>query len=329
MAATASVTAELPGTANPHRPALPGNSVPGRCPPSPFDLSDETTYACWRAAKLQSQPESIDELIVDVADPRALSPGELRNLQSRCARTNMAIYRSPITDADPSIPRRLGQQLGLTRLDANWLADEDGISQVTVKPAAPDGEAYIPYTNHAIGWHTDGYYHPAHRTIHGMILHCVMPATQGGETQLVDHELAYIAVRDANPAWMRALMAQEAMTIPARMDGATAVRAAQAGPVFSVDAQTGALHMRYTARTRSIAWHDDAATREAASFLGHWLERQTPQHFRLKLAAGMGVVGHNVLHTRSGFVDAPAQRRLLYRARFLDRMALPPLVAAL
>jgi hypothetical protein len=33
-------------------------------------------------------------------------------------------------------------------------------------------------------------------------------------------------------------------------------------------------------------------------------------------------VGHNVLHDRSAFEDDPAQPRLLYRARFLDRVAL-------
>ena len=76
----------------------------------------------------------------------------------------MALYRSPVTAADKSLPRRLGAQLGLHRLDANWLADEDGISRITVaaqratrrRPAA----AYIPYTDRAIKWHTDGYYHP-------------------------------------------------------------------------------------------------------------------------------------------------------------------------
>ena len=44
----------------------------------------------------------------------------------------MALYRSPVTAPDKSLPRRLGAQLGLHRLDANWLADEDGISRITV-----------------------------------------------------------------------------------------------------------------------------------------------------------------------------------------------------
>jgi hypothetical protein len=42
------------------------------------------------------------------------------------------------------------------------------------------------------------------------------------------------------------------MTIPERLDEDGVARAEQTGPVFSVDAASGALHMRYTARTRSV-----------------------------------------------------------------------------
>jgi len=34
----------------------------------------------------------------------------------------------------------------------------------------------------------------------------------------------------------------------------------------------------------------------------------------------MGIVGHNVLHERSAFVDDARRPRLLYRARYLDRI---------
>jgi hypothetical protein len=49
----------------------------------------------------------------------------------------------------------------------------------------------------------------------------------------------------------------------------------------------------------------------------------SPWILRTRLEPGMGLVGHNVLHDRSGFEDDPARPRLLYRARFLDRVALP------
>jgi alpha-ketoglutarate-dependent taurine dioxygenase len=290
-----------------------------------FELGDDVAYRRWRDRKLRQQPRSVEDMIVDVVDPRRLTPAE-RDALLRCiARANMAVYRSPVTAADKALPRQLGVRLGLHRLDANWLGDEDGISPITVDPGRGDagegGGAYIPYTERAINWHTDGYYHPAQRRIHAMILHCVHAATEGGDNLLMDHELAYIALRDADPAWLRALMADDAMSIPARLGEGGVARVAQAGPVFSVDATSGALHMRYTARTRSIEWKNDAATRDAVAFLRELLDRDAPGHFRLRLQPGMGLVGHNVLHARSAFVDGPARPRLLYRARYLDRIA--------
>jgi hypothetical protein len=289
---------------------------------SPFDLADDRDYLVWRAARLAARPLGLDDLLVDLRDPAAPSAAERAALLDRCARFNMAVYRSARHDADPDIPRRLGLALGLRRLDANWLAEEDGISRIEV--GVGDGSAradFIPYTDRAIGWHTDGYYHPAGRRIRGMILHCVRPAASGGENRLLDPELVYLALREADPAWVRALMADDAMTIPAREGAHGVARPAQAGPVFSVDAADGRLHMRYTARTRSIVWKDDPVTQAAAAAITRCLDG--PGALRLRLAAGMGIVANNVLHDRSAFVDDPAAPRLLYRARYLDRVMDP------
>jgi alpha-ketoglutarate-dependent taurine dioxygenase len=291
---------------------------------SVFDLGDDAAYRRWRDAKLRRQPRTVDELIVEVADPRALSAAENDALLDRIARANMAIYRSPVTAADKALPRQLGAQLGLHRLDANWLADEDGISPIAIDTERGDagggGGAYIPYTNRALNWHTDGYYHPTQRRIHAMILHCVRAAGAGGDNLLMDHELAYIAVREAEPRWVGALMADDAMGIQARLGSAGVERVAQAGPVFSVDPRSAALHMRYTARTRSIEWKHDVLTLEAAAFLRELLDGDASGCFGLKLQPGMGLVGHNVLHARRAFADDPAMPRLLYRARYLDRV---------
>ena len=135
--------------------------------------------------------------------------------------------------------------------------------------------------------------------------------------------MIYIAVRDANPAWVRALMASDAMTIPERADENGVARPAQSGPVFSVLPDGSGLHMRYTARTRSIEWKNDAATREAAAFIETLLASNPPWLFRLLLAPGMGIVANNVPHERSGFTDDPQRPRLLYRARYLDRVGRP------
>ena len=47
----------------------------------------------------------------------------------------------------------------------------------------------------------------------------------------------------------------------------------------------------------------------------------------LRLEPGMGVICNNVLHDRSGFVNAGARQRLVLRARFVDRVAAPELEA--
>jgi len=286
--------------------------------PGPFDLDDEQAYRRWRDEKLRNRPDRIEDLLVDLKDPRQLKPSELTALLERCARANIAIYRSSITREDKSVPRLLGLQLGLERLDGHFLADDDGISSIT--PGAGTRGEFIPYTDRAIGWHTDGYYNPASRRIRAMTLHCVRDAIEGGESALLDHELAYILLRDENPEHVRALSAPDALTIPPRLEGESVARPAESGPVFSVESPGGPLHMRYTARGVNIAWKDDAATRAARAALEQVLA-ECPYIFRLRLEPGMGVVCNNVLHARTAFRDAPQHRRLLYRARYYDRVA--------
>jgi len=303
----------------------------------PFDPDQPVAYARWRQAKLASQPRSVEDLIVTVSDPRSLSATEQTALLQRCAHSNMAIYRSPILEEDKRIARLIGAQLGLHRLDANWLADEDGISPIAVSratlsqphnhPETPEVSSsaeqrgtrsdFIPYTDRAIKWHTDGYYHPQARRIEGMILHCVRAAKEGGQTGVADPDMLYIAVRDANPAWAQALWASDAMTIPERVDQEGVARPAQSGPVFCRRSD-GGLQLRYTARTRSIVWKDDPTTRDAVDFMAATLAARPPWVFHLTLEPGMGLVSNNVLHDRTAFIDEPTHPRLLYRARFLD-----------
>jgi len=235
----------------------------------------------------------------------------------------MAIYTSPLVGvADKAIAHELGLRLGLTDLDHNPLADEDSISALQVMPGK-SGRGYIPYSNRRLLWHTDGYYNPPERRIRAFVLHCVRPAAEGGENALLDHEMAYLMLRDTNPEFIDALMHPQAMTIPPNTEDAARNRGAQTGPVFAIDAATGALHMRYTARTRSIVWRDDATTRAAVACLAELLESDNPYVFRYRLRAGEGLVCNNVLHNRTGFNDAPTanEGRLMYRARYYNRVA--------
>jgi len=286
----------------------------------PFDPDDDRSYRAWRDRKLALYPDGLAGLIVEVGDPRALTPSERRAMLDRCRRSNMVVYASGVRGADKEIPRQLGAQFGLASLDRNWLADDDGVSQVKVAGESGRGD-FIPYTNRPIRWHTDGYYNPPQRRIRAMVLHCVENAAEGGENALLDPEIAFLLLRDRDPAHVRALMREDAMTIPERTDNDGVARPAQGGPVFSVDAPGGPLHMRYTARTRSIEWNPDPAVRAAVTALEGVLATPSPWIHRLTLAPGMGILCNNVLHDRSGFTDDPRRPRLILRARYHERIA--------
>jgi alpha-ketoglutarate-dependent taurine dioxygenase len=288
---------------------------------NPFDLENTDAYLRWRDHKLAHAITDPGELIVDIRDPRNLTKAEHAALLERCRRSNMAIYATRADPVDETTVQQFGLQFGLSSLDANWLAGEQGITRVTV--CADDGkrQGYIPYTDRAIRWHTDGYYNPPERQVRGMILHCVHSAGQGGENHLLDHEIAYLMLRDENTDFIRALSAADAMTIPERTDDQGVARAAQSGPVFSIDPATGALHMRYTARTRSIEWKQDAATLAAVAALERLLASDLPHIHGLRLEPGMGLLCNNVLHDRAAFDDDAASPRLLYRARYHERIA--------
>ncbi|MEZ5653897.1 MAG: TauD/TfdA family dioxygenase, partial [Burkholderiaceae bacterium] len=253
----------------------------------PFSLDDDLAWRDWRDRKLADLPRSPDDLVVEIRDPFALSASERAALLDRCARWNMALYRlRRPTDAvgagsgaqgaaGTRLVRALGAQLGLHRLDRNWLAGDDGVSLLRVNPGGGVHGDYIPYTSRAIGWHTDGYYYPPARRIDAMMLHCLNPAARGGDNRLLDPELVYLRLREIDAAHIAALSAADAMTIPARApdardgegDPLQQARGQQAGPVFWRGPVDGRLRMRYTARTRSIVWRADTATQAARAAL--------------------------------------------------------------
>ncbi|HEY9052274.1 MAG TPA: TauD/TfdA family dioxygenase [Gammaproteobacteria bacterium] len=288
---------------------------------SPFALENDDIYNKWRDQKLKDYPENLGDLLVEINDPRKLTDNEFKALQSRCRKANMALYASKTgTDPDPEIPLSMGRRFGLEGLNKNWLADETGLTSLTV---VNEGirQQYIPYTNRAINWHTDGYYNLASKQIHALNLHVVQQAATGGENALMDHEIAYILLRDKNPEYIRALMGPKVMTIPARIDeGGKVARKEEPGPVFSI-MTSGDLHMRYTIRVNNVIWSEDPLTQEALTYLQDILNSDSPYIYRGRLESGMGLVSNNVLHDRAAFTDDETHKRHYYRARYFDRLA--------
>lgn len=286
---------------------------------TPFSLDDDDVYQAWRARKLAGYPTSLEQLLVSVRDPRYLSDEEFNAIRQRVQKANMAIYISETgSDPDPEIPLSLGRQFGARHLNHNWLSDDTGLTSLKV---AADGvrQQYIPYSNRPIKWHTDGYYNRPEEQIHSLILHCIQSAGNGGENALLDHEIAYILLRDRNPEFITALMGPDVMTIPPRMNMSEVARQEEVGPVFSI-MPCGNLHMRYTIRTRHVVWSEDPLTREALGALSEILNSDSPYIFRGRLEPGMGLISNNILHDRTAFQNDEQGVRHLYRARYYDRL---------
>jgi len=286
-----------------------------------FDLDNESAYQQWREQKLLDYPTDIEQLIVEIRDPAQLSVAEHEAMLQRLRKSNMVVFAGPGRDnPDKMIPRQLGAQFGLISLDNNTGADDDGITSLEVKNDQWH-KHYIPYTNRPIHWHTDGYYNELSRQIYGLQLHCVRAAAEGGENALMDHEIAYILIRDRDPALIEALMHEDAMIIPENRVDERVNRPDRSGPVFMAGAG-GTLHMRYTARKRNVIWREDTLTQQAVSVLDEILRADSSFIYRATLQSGQGLVSNNVLHDRSGFNDDSEAPRLLYRLRYFDRAAL-------
>lgn len=295
-----------------------------QCPPeSPFSLDDGRAYARWRAHKLRHYPRRLETQRVPIARLSRLTAPERDAIVAACRRANFALYRAA-PEACPSAQAlaNFGEALGLVHFDRHLWAPDEGIVAIRREPEG-GRRRYIPYTDRPMGWHTDGYYNPADTQVRGVVMHCASAAAEGGANWLLDPEMVYIAMRDANPAYVEALMQPDAMTVPENTLEPAAGRPAVSGPVFSVSPVDGSLHMRYTARTRSIHWKDDALTRESVAFLDAFLTPPVSFAFRIRLEAGEGIVCNNILHGREAFSDGNAtnRQRLLWRARYRERIA--------
>lgn len=290
--------------------------------PNPFDLDNQSSYKHWREKKLKSAPTEARALIVHTVNRASLSSAEIRQIKELCRDTNMAVYDG-LTGLQMNDMLALAASFGLQHPDREVSDDQSGISALRVIKAVKGSNnkgAYIPYTDLPLGWHSDGYYNEMQKAVSAIVLHCAQDAAEGGDSQFLDHEIAYIRLRDENPDFIAAMMQSDAMTIPANEIDLERRDEARGGPVFSVISEN--LHMRYTARSKGILWKEDPVLDQARKFLTDLLNSDDEFILKHHLRPGQGVVCNNVLHKRSGFEDSdyPDSRRLLYRARFFDRI---------
>ena len=279
-------------------------------------MADEKSYQQWRRFRLRSRPSSAEEITVEVDGLPGLTQSQVNSVRKTIKACNMAIYRCRDRYADRSAVKVFAARFGLSNLDHHLCTHEDGVSELSV---AREGRKsiYVPYSNRSLSWHTDGYYNDRSRQVNAVVLHCVQAAEAGGENALLNPEIAYIMLRDADPRYIRALEHPHCLTIPANNPAEGEIRSSVSGPVFSYDGD-GRIHMRYSARKKNIKWREDTLTREALDLLSQILNDPQGPAIRYCLKAGEGLISNNVLHNRSSFTDGSSGKRLLYRARFFD-----------
>ncbi len=279
-------------------------------------LVDQISYQAWKKSKLQSYPQSVEELRVEIGGLVNLSDTEKAAIMVVCKRSNMAIYSCRDDFVDRAAIRTFAANFGLVTIDHHLCANADGVSELMV---ASEGArtGYVPYSSRGLSWHTDGYYNEKTRQIKAVVLHCAHDAVTGGQNALLDPEIAYICLRDEDPRFITAFEHPECMTIPANIGVEGEIRPEVSGPVFSYHTD-GRIHMRYSARKKNIQWRDDDLTRAARSFLSEILDDDNGPAFLFRLQPGEGLISNNVLHNRTAFEDGPGHQRLLYRARFFD-----------
>lgn len=316
---------------------------------SPFNLDNDNAYQEWRKLKL-SRANTHDKksiLKIQKTPPHFLSHHSLKvssevintvfpvdQILKECDNNNYCIYRledSEFCDEKQSkqLVHLLAKSCGINHLDNNICADDDQLTSIyNKKTNSATKRGYIPYTDKKLSWHTDGYYNPLDKTIYSMLLHCHNEAETGGESSFIDHEIVYIMLRDEKPSWIKALNHPQAMTIPANILNDEIIRAEQTGPVFSLSPQ-GRLHMRYSARTKNIAWREDTDTQDAVGYLKKLLDKSSSEVnskyiIKHKLTAGEGIITRNILHCREAYEDNETSKhqRLLFRGRFYDELPL-------
>ena len=290
------------------------------------NLDSDSGFSAWRDAKIRIT-ESIAHLDpVEIGRLGAPGKAAISEVRRRCLATNQAQYHT--NDSQNSVEQTcrdlvaFTEQFGLRLPEMHRSAGHEGV--VALRTSSEEGKkGYIPYTPRALNWHTDGYYNAADQRISAFVLHCMTPAQTGGDNRIVDPEIAYLRLREADLDYVRTLMHPAAMTIPENRESDGSLRPVSIGPVFYPDPGTGRLQMRYTARTRSIEWRDDALTREAVAWLGAWLASDEPLIRSVRLQAGDGLLSNNILHNRTGFQDGdgPDRARIMLRVRFHNRMA--------
>jgi Taurine catabolism dioxygenase TauD, TfdA family. len=282
-------------------------------------LTKNDDYQHWRDNKLANVFTQLEDCIVEIKNPFELKNSEKNKITSLCRQGNFAIFhiskQNDYADAIVSI----NTQFGLVDFDQHLYVQDKGLAHIT-QIVNKNQSDFIPYTDKAIGWHTDGYYNSTEQRIRAFSLFCVSPASEGGSNEWIDPQMIYLLLRENNPDVAKALTHPKTMTIPEHRVNNIVRRAKSTGPIFFIDESSNALYVRYTQRKKNIEFLDSIEIKQAVEHLDDLLNKKTDYHFQHLMQAGQGLLCNNVLHKRNSFIDDKDNPRLLLRGRYFNRI---------
>ena len=263
----------------------------------------------WAEEKEKNIPQNSDGILVNIHDINNVKTSEIAKIKETIYKYNSCIYSSKIALKSNTNLLKFVELVGMKTYDCNNI-DSNEISTIT--PLQNSKINYIPYTDKPLNWHTDGYYDK--KSIFSWLLHCVNPATQGGENYLLDHELVlreYLLRNDD----INNLMAEDALTIP---ESKYTSRSEISTYIFSFKNKYKRLHMRFSMRKDNIG--TSAKASPAIIKLREIIEGNCAKYsLTYKLQKNEGIITNNILHGRKAFKDDKVKRKLL-RIRSYERL---------
>ena len=263
----------------------------------------------WAEEKEKNIPQNSDGILVNIHDINNVKTSEIAKIKETIYKYNSCIYSSKIALRSNTNLLKFVELVGMRTYDCNNIESNE-ISTIT--PLQNSKINYIPYTDKPLNWHTDGYYDK--KSIFSWLLHCVNPATQGGENYLLDHELVlreYLLRNDD----INNLMAEDALTIPESKDTS---RSEISTYIFSFKNKYRRLHMRFSMRKDNIG--TSAKASPAIIKLKEIIENDCAKYsLTYKLQKNEGIITNNILHGRKAFKDDMVKRTLL-RIRSYERL---------
>ncbi|HJX58669.1 MAG TPA: TauD/TfdA family dioxygenase [Thiobacillus sp.] len=282
--------------------------------PRRFDLGSNEDYLKWRDEKLAAYPKNVGELVVELGDMTAMTPAEKAKILETVERANMCVYTAGSAELEMSSLLALGKQLGVRHTDKSARhAQSDELTDSGILKKA------IPFSTRHCNWHTDATYYGSDKTIQALFLLCKRPAVEGGSNKVLDHEVLYIQLRDKDPGALEVLMNKDCFNYRNPTTGEIDLH--RGGKVFWMSAD-GHLCHRFSFRKTDMAWSGDSDVAAAGHVLESLISDESAHVIEGRLESGMGLISNNVLHTRERLVDSDdaAKKRLLFRARFYDRV---------